>query len=173
MRFAFERREKVSEEMRGLIILFEAIVNSFPETAGADYSEIALYDNKNNIFTLAAATGADRDAIFFGRKFDYTMDENKKIFTQKVMESRNPLIIDNIEDYSMSGSDAEMVKRLGINSIAVFPMFTGNRFVGSISFDYGAHTHKYSKEDINRMYELADLAAHMIGYAETLTGHEK
>ncbi len=125
MRFAFESRERVSEEMRGLIILLEAIVNSFPEMAGADYSEIMLYDNKNNIFTSAVATGADRDAIFSGRKFDYALDDNKKIFTQKAMESRNPIIIDNIEEYKMSDLDADMARRLGINSTAVFPMFRG------------------------------------------------
>ncbi len=168
MRFAFERREKVSEEMRGLIVLLEAIVNSFPETAGADYSEITLYDNKNNAFTFSAATGADRDAIFSGRKFDYTLDENKKILSQKAMESKNPLIIDDIEEYKMSDADADMVNRLSIRSMAVFPMFTGKKFMGSISFDYGDHTHKYSNEDINRMHALADLAAHMIGYAEMM-----
>jgi GAF domain-containing protein len=169
MRFAFERRERISEELRGLIILLEAIVNSFPETAGADYSEITLYDNKNNVFTFAAATEAERDAIFSGRTFDHAMDENKKTFSQKVMESGNPLIIDNIEDANMSSSDANMVNRLMIKSTAIFPMFSGNKFVGSISFDHGAHTHKYSKDDINRMHTLADLAAHMIGYAEMLS----
>ena len=168
MKFAFERRERVSEEMRGCIILLEAIVNSFPETAGADYSEITLYDNKNNAFTFAAATEADRDAIFSGRKIDYAMDENKKIFSQKVMESGNPLIIDNVEDYKMSDADADMVNRLSIRSTAIFPMFSGKKFIGSISFDHSAHIHKYSKEDINRMHALADLAAHMIGYAEMM-----
>lgn len=51
-------------------------------------------------------------------------------------------------------------------------MFAGERFIGSISFDFGSHTHRYSSEEINRMYGLADLAAHMIGYGEMLAHHK-
>lgn len=170
MRLAFGTKEKREGGEKGLHVLLGSIVNCFPETMGADYSEITLLDNKDMVFTFATATGKERDAIFSGHQFKYTMDEGDKIFTQKVMESRNPLVIHDTGDYAMSDPDMDMVNRLGIKSMAVFPMFAGDRFVGSISFDYGGHTHKFTQQDINGMYSLADLAAHMIGYAEMLVG---
>lgn len=167
MRLAFGAKEKTSET--GLRVLLGSIVNSFPETAGADYSEITLYDNMSNEFIFAAATGKDRDGVFSGKKIGYTMDDKQKTMAQNVMESRNPLIVHNVGDTALSGADEDMVNRLGIKSVAVFPMFAGDRFVGSISFDYDGHTHKFTQQEINDMYRLADLAAHMVNYAQQVS----
>jgi GAF domain-containing protein len=98
------------------------------------------------------------------------MDEDKKTLTQKVMEARNPLIIHDIGDTVMSDADRDMVNRLDIKSMAVFPMFSGDGFVGSISFDYAGHPHKFTNQDINGMYALAALAALMIDYAAKREG---
>jgi GAF domain-containing protein len=146
MRLAFGTKGK-GESKKGLRVLLESIVNWF-----------------------AAATGKERDEAFSGEQFKLTMDEGKKIFTQKAMESKNPLIINDVDDYVMSEADRDMVERLEIRSMAVFPMFAGDRFVGSISFDHVGHTHKFTQQDINGMYALADLAALMINYAERLVG---
>ncbi len=169
MRLAFGTKEK-GEGKKGLRVLLESIVNCFPETAGAEYSEITLFNDKDMAFTFAAATGKERDEAFSGEQFKLTMDEGEKIFTQKAMESKNPLIINDVDDYVMSDADRDMVERLEIRSMAIFPMFAGDRFVGSISFDHVGHTHKFTQQDINGMYALADLAALMIGYAEMLVG---
>jgi GAF domain-containing protein len=169
MRLAFGANEK-GEGEKGLRVLLESIVNCFPETAGAEYGEITLFNDKDMAFTFAAATGKERDEAFSGEQFKLTLDEGDKIFTQKVMESKNPLIINDVNDYVMSGADRDMVERLGIRSMAIFPMFAGNRFVGSISFDYGGHEHRFTQQDINGMHGLADLASLMIDYAERLVG---
>jgi len=169
MRLGFGMKEK-GEGKKGLRVLLESMVNCFPETAGADYGEITLFNDKDMTFTFAAATKNDRDEAFSGNQFKLTMDEGEKILTQKVMESRNPLIINDVEDYVMSDVDRDMVERLGIKSMAIFPMFAGDRFVGSISFDYGGHKHRFTQQDINGMYALADLAALMIDYAKRIVG---
>jgi GAF domain-containing protein len=169
MRFALERKNKAFEEAQSLHVLLEAIVNGFPEAAGADYSEITLYDDKRGTFTFAAATGPERDAIFSGHSFRRDPDEQKKTFAQKVLESKNPLIIDDVDGFARSEADRGMAERLEIRSTAVFPMIHDHRFLGSISFDYGGHTHHFTRDDLNRMHDLADLAARMIGYARGQT----
>ena len=164
MRMASGKQEKTGE--KGLTILLESIVNSFPGAAGADYSEITLYDRRDNEFIAAAATLPERNEAFAGKKFAYAMDDRKKALTQNVMESKNPLIIHDVGEALLSDVDTDMIERLGIKSIAVFPMFAGDRFVGSIIFDYDGHTHKFTQHEINGMYGFADLAAHMIDYAQ-------
>ena len=153
-----------------LRLLLESIVNCYPEAAGAEYSEITLYDGKSNEFIGAAATGKDRDDVFSGKRLGYARDEGRKTLTQKAMESRNPVIIHDVNEAALADADRAMVDRLGIRSTAVFPLFAGSRFVGSISFDHGGHTHRFTQQDINAMYALADLAAHLIGYAENFVG---
>jgi len=164
MRMASGKQENTSE--KGLSILLGSIVNSFPGAAGADYSEITLYDRRNNEFITAAATLGERNEAFAGKKSGYAMDDRKKALAQNVMESKNPLIIHDVGDALLSDADTDMINRLGIKSIAVFPMFAGDRFVGSISFDYDGHTHRFTQQEINGMYGFADLAAHMIDYAQ-------
>jgi transcriptional regulator with GAF, ATPase, and Fis domain len=149
----------------GIHLLLASIVNCFPETMGADSSEVMLYDSRNGTFTFAASTG-DRDTAFEGRTFKCQAGDNEKVLAQRVMESKNPLIIDDTRDYPMCLPDRDMVDRLGIKSVAVFPLLAGGRFIGSISFDYMEHAHRYTREDVNSMHSLSDLAALMISYAE-------
>lgn len=164
MSFEFLARHKEHFES-GIHLLLASIVNCFPETMGADSSEVMLYDSKNGTFTFAASAG-DQDAVSAGRTFKCQAGDNEKVLAQRVMESKNPLIIDDTRDYPMCRPDRDMVDRLGIKSIAVFPLLAGGRFIGSISFDYLEHAHRYTREDVNAMHSLADLAALMISYAE-------
>lgn len=169
MSFEFLARHKEHFES-GIHLLLASIVNCFPETMGADSSEVMLYDSKNGTFAFAAYAG-ERDTVLEGRTFKCQSGDNEKVMAQKVMaqrvmKSKNPLIIDDTRDYPMSQPDRDMVDRLGIKSIAVFPLLAGGRFIGSISFDYLEHAHRYTREDVNAMHSLADLAALMIDYAE-------
>lgn len=167
MRFEFLQKRHEMDAKSGLHVLLESIVNSFPESAGAESSEITLYDNKDKSFTFAAST-LDKDAAFSGYSARCASVDNDKIFTQRVMESKNPLIIDDVGEPNMSQPDRDMLDRLGIKSIAIFPLLAGGRFLGSLSFDYVRHAHRYSRQDINAMHSLADLAALMIDHAEKM-----
>lgn len=148
----------------GMQMVLMSIVNSFPETIGAESSEITLYDDKSKTFSFAAAT-CERNEEFAGHKFKPGSDDDNKTFTQRVMESKNPLIIDDTVDFPMCEADRNMVDKRRNKSMAIFPMYAGSRFLGSISFDHVGHTHKFSKQDINSMHSLTDLATLMIDHA--------
>jgi GAF domain-containing protein len=150
----------------GLLPLLGLIAASVPEAIMATGCDILLYDDRDGIFRSSAASGEwQRTAT---EKMAYcASEEDKTLYARKVMESRNPLIVEGTKDHPLCSSPGSAGKKLGVKSLIILPLLEKGRFLGAMIIDSTLDRHKIGDRDMEILTALARLAAAMIGRAES------
>jgi hypothetical protein len=150
----------------GLLPLLGLIAASVPEAIMATGCDILLYDERDGIFRSSAASGEwQRTAA---EKMAYcASEEDKALYARKVMESRNPLVVEGTKDHPLCSSPGSAGKKLGVKSLIVLPLIEKGRFLGAMIIDSTLDRHKIGDRDMDILAAMAKLAAAMIGRAES------
>jgi GAF domain-containing protein len=150
----------------GLLPLLGLIAASVPETVMATGCDILLYDDRAGVFKSTAASGEwMRTAT--EKKAYCASEEDKAIYSRRVMESRTPLVIEGTKDHPLCSSPESMGKKLGVRSLIVLPLLEKGRFLGAMIIDSTLDRHKIGTRDMDILDALAKMAAAMISRAES------
>jgi GAF domain-containing protein len=150
----------------GLLPLLGLIAASVPEAIMATGCDILLYDDRNGVFRSAVAssewqrTPAEQKA--------YCASEDDKVqYARKVMESRNPLIVEGSKHHPLCTAPGSLADRLGVKSLIVLPLLENGRFLGAMIIDSTLDRHDIGDHDMAVLKAMSKLAAAMISRTES------
>ncbi|OPY28927.1 MAG: GAF domain protein [Methanocella sp. PtaU1.Bin125] len=158
-------RKAAAGIMPGLGSLLGLISASVPEAVMATGCDILLYDGRAGIFrSTAAASEWQRTAT--EKRAYCASEEDKALYARRVMDSRNPLVVEGTRDHPLCTAPESLANKLGVRSLIVLPLIDKGRFLGSMIIDSTLDRRSLGDRDMDILNALGKLAAAMIARAE-------
>jgi len=149
----------------GLNSLLGLMSASVPEAVMATGCDILLYDERDGVFRSTAAASEWQRTSAEKRAY-CASEEDKAVYARRVMESRNPLIVEGTRDHPLCTAPESLANKLGVKSLIVLPLIDKGRFLGSMIIDSTLDRRNMGDRDMDILNALGKLTAAMIARAE-------
>jgi hypothetical protein len=150
----------------GLLPLLGLITASVPEAIMATGCDVLMYDDRNGVFrSTAASTEWQRTPA--EQKAYCASEEDRVQYARRVMESRNPLIVEGSKNHPLCTAPGSLADKLGVKTLIVLPLLEKGRFLGAMVLDSTLDRRQIGDHDMAVLKALSNFAAAMIGRAES------
>jgi PAS domain S-box-containing protein len=153
--------------VKALPQVLETVVRLMVDAAGADHATITLRDQEAEAFVVQHEYPPSGEKSFVGERIPI---RNHPV-QQGIVTRRERVVVSDLAGHPIlteSSKVAELVERLGIKSMAVFPMVCRNHVIGTISADSMSQTRTFSGDELEMFETVAKQAAIAIDNAKLL-----